>query len=172
MIRQALGIGKAGTALPPAAASVQASQPIALERTPETYLGYGRGERFSSNESPATDTSASYSLPATGLDLNRWAFASTWTIGKDASVGENGSSLTLRFRAAKVYLVVNPLAAGPVEARVSVDGLPVSGGDVRGGLLKLDEDRLYTLLDGTVSTDGRILVEFKGRVAVFAFTFG
>lgn len=154
------------------ASRISGSQPIAAERSPETYLGYGRGERFSSVEEPAKNRSAAYSLPPSPLEADHWAFQGTWTIEGERSVSEPSSSLHFRFNAAKVYLVINPLADENAEAAVTVDGKRVSGGDVVDGVLKLDGNRLYTLLDGATPTSGTIGITFRGRAAVYAFTFG
>ncbi len=157
-----------------ASSRVEGSRPVAEERSPETYLGYGRGKRFASPEDPSRDRAAVYRLPA-ALQNGQWAFSGTWRIEKERSVGGAGSSLAFRFAAAKVYLVINPMGgerAEPVTATVTVDGRPVSGGDVRGGVLALDGDRLYTLLDRAEPTAGTIEVTFDGPAAVYAFTFG
>jgi thiol-disulfide isomerase/thioredoxin len=154
------------------AARVGGSVPIAVERSPETYLGYGRGQRFSSPEDTVLDRSSRYSLPAAPLEADHWAFSGTWTIEGERSISEASSSLQFRFKAAKVYLVINPMPGGAAEALVTLDGVPVSGGDVRDGLLRLDGDRLYTLLDLVKPTSGTIAVTFRGRAAVYAFTFG
>ena len=49
-------------------------------RTPETYLGYGRGEHFASPGGAALDERRAYELPE-HLRLNHWALAGEWTIG-------------------------------------------------------------------------------------------
>ncbi len=157
-----------------ASSRVEGSRPIAEERSPETYLGYGRGKRFASPEDPSRDRDAAYSLPA-ALENDRWALSGTWRIERERSVGAAGSSLSFRFSAAKVYLVINPMGgggSGAVAATVTVDGKRVSGGDVRDGVLALDGDRLYTLLDLAEQTTGVIEVTFDGPAAVYAFTFG
>ena len=48
-------------------------------RTPETYLGYGRGERFASPTQPST-TSPHVRDPRAPA-LNHWALVGEWTIG-------------------------------------------------------------------------------------------
>lgn len=158
-----------------ASARISGSLPVAEKRSPETYLGYGRGARFASPEAPARDLSAAYNVPAT-LEDDRWAFGGKWTIEKERSVGEAGSSLSFHFNAAKVYLVINPMSGeesgSAVKATVTVDGRRVSGGDVREGVLSLDGDRLYTLLDLKEPSSGTINITFDGRAAVYAFTFG
>ena len=54
-------------------------------RTPETYLGYGRGERFASPDGAALDERRAYQLPER-LRLNQWALAGEWTIGRERVV--------------------------------------------------------------------------------------
>jgi hypothetical protein len=48
-------------------------------QTPETYLGYGRSERFAPADDPTLELRA-YQLP-NRLHVNHWALAGDWTIG-------------------------------------------------------------------------------------------
>ena len=54
-------------------------------QTPETYVGYGRGERFASPGGPAPDEARAYELPDR-LRSNHWALAGAWTIGSESVV--------------------------------------------------------------------------------------
>ena len=54
-------------------------------RTAETYLGYGRGERFASPNGAAPDERRVYELPER-LGFNSWALAGEWTIGREQVV--------------------------------------------------------------------------------------
>jgi cytochrome c biogenesis protein CcdA/thiol-disulfide isomerase/thioredoxin len=157
---------------PKKAAAISGSEPIAQDRSPETYLGYARGQRFSSPEDVVEDQPALYSLPPSGLQADHWAFSGKWTIGSESSVSEKDSSLTLNYRAAKVYLVISPLPGEPRTAFVTQDGKPLTGGDIKNGVLILDADRLYQLLDGKEPSTGTISIRFAGRAQVYAFTFG
>jgi thiol-disulfide isomerase/thioredoxin len=51
-------------------------------RTPETYLGYGRGERFASPGRGASDEPRVYELPER-LGFNGWGLAGEWTVGSE-----------------------------------------------------------------------------------------
>src|SRR5918999_3036703 len=51
-------------------------------RTLETYLGYGRGERFASAEGAAYDERRAYELPR-HLPVNHWALSGEWTIAPE-----------------------------------------------------------------------------------------
>jgi len=163
-----------GVSGPASSALIGGSVPVAVarDRSPETYLGYGRMERFASAEAAAENRKMRYTLPAKGLESDAWAFEGEWFIGYESAAAEASSSLYYRFRAAKAYLVANPAPGGSREAYVTVDGKPVSGGDVKDGVLTLDGDRMYTLLDGDTPTEGIIKIEFRGKAEAYAFTFG
>jgi len=167
LIRKLLGIE-----VDAVSSAIKDSVPVAAVRSPETYLGYSRGQRFSSREDPVKDAPAEYSMPAGGLETNRWAFEGSWNIGSESSAGQPGSSLSFSFEAARVYLVINPLPGSVPEAFVTVDGVPVDGGDVRKGILTLDSDRLYTLYDKKKPGKGVIKIRLDGQAEVYALTFG
>jgi hypothetical protein len=105
-------------------------------RTPETYLGQERGERFAS---------------AGRLPLNHWALAGEWTIGPENVVlDQPGGSIACRFHARDAHLVLSPGAREPIPFRVLLDGEapgPSRGVDVEedgNGLLQ--HGRLYQLV--------------------------
>jgi thiol-disulfide isomerase/thioredoxin len=50
-------------------------------QTPETYLGYGRSERFTPADAATLEPRA-YQLPKQ-LQVNHWALAGDWTIGRE-----------------------------------------------------------------------------------------
>src|SRR5215216_2787766 len=77
-------------------------------RTPETYLGYWRGERFASADVAAYDERRAYELPER-LRVNQWALAGEWTIGaEDVALGRAGGSIAFRFHARDAHLVLSP----------------------------------------------------------------
>ncbi|HEY1406231.1 MAG TPA: cytochrome c biogenesis protein CcdA [Spirochaetota bacterium] len=139
--------------------------------SPETYLGYNRGERFSSPERVEKDTLSLYSVPEKlGEDL--WALSGKWTIGPEKSRSEAGSALVFSFNAGKVYLVMNPVPGEPTTVKVFLDGKVFTSGEVRNGVLELTGNRLYRLFDSSTMRKGTIRLEFSGKAYVFAFTFG
>jgi hypothetical protein len=147
-------------------------------RTPETYLGYGRGERFSSPDGAAFDEPHMY-IPPEVLAPNSWALAGEWTIGPECvTLGRPPGRIAFRCEARDVHLVLSGSGPGPVPFRVRVDGGPprASGGldtDADGnGLLR--EGRLYQLVrrHGRVQ-DAVVEIEFTAQGAeAYAFTFG
>jgi cytochrome c biogenesis protein CcdA/thiol-disulfide isomerase/thioredoxin len=147
-------------------------------QSPETYVGYARGENFASGE-PTTDAPHVYATPAT-LTLNQWGLVGNWTIGQQATVLDSATgSIVFRFHARDLHLVLGPAAGNkPVRFRVTIDGKPP--GDAHGADTDADgngavtEQRLYQLIrqKGAI-TDHTFAIQFlEPGVQVFAFTFG
>ena len=148
-------------------------------KTPETYLGYDRGQNFASPGDVTTDRSRTYGLPPK-LNLNEWALAGDWTIRKGAiEMNAPNGRIAFRFHARDVHLVMGPPPGGePARFRVLLDGAPPAaarGADVDdSGSGMAREQRLYQLIrQPTPITDREVQIEFLDRgVEAFAFTFG
>ena len=148
-------------------------------RTPETYVGYGRTENFSSPGGTVRDKRRAYTVPAR-LGLNQWALSGDWTVKEQfAALNAPKGRIAYRFHARDVHLVMGPAAQGTsVQFRVSIDGQPPRadrGDDVdEGGNGKVMEQRLYQLIRQRSSIrDRQFEIEFLDPgVEAFAFTFG
>jgi thiol-disulfide isomerase/thioredoxin len=161
------------------ASGVQAAADERETQSPETYVGYGRAERFSSPSGLAADRWASYTSPA-GLVLNHWALQGDWTVGKeDATLGSAGGSVVFRFYARDLHLVLGPAAnGGPVRFRVRLDGAAPAADhgidtDAQGnGTVR--EQRLYQLIrqSGGVHEHTFSIQFLDEGVQLYAFTFG
>jgi thiol-disulfide isomerase/thioredoxin len=134
-------------------------------RTPETYLGYGRGDR------PAS--------PGERLRSNRWALAGEWTIGGESVVlDQAGGSISYRFHARDAHLVLSPGARAPIPFRVLLDGEapgPSHGVDVdEDGTGLLRNGRLYQLVREHDAVRERTLeITFlEPGAEAYVFTFG
>ncbi len=146
-------------------------------RTPETYLGSGRSERFASADG-AFDERRGYQLPDR-LRVNHWALAGEWTIGREQVVlDEAHGSIAYCFHARDAHLVISPGAREPIPFRLLLDGeapRPSHGVDVDedgNGLLR--DGRLYQLVrqhDGVREQTLEITFLEPG-VEAYAFTFG
>jgi thiol-disulfide isomerase/thioredoxin len=163
--------------VPVAGAGVEAEADWDHLRTPETYLGYGRGERFASPGSTALDERGTYELPGR-LHLNHWALAGEWTIGSEkASLGQGGGSIAFRFHARDAHLVLRG-SPDPIAFRVRLDGeAPGSshGVDVdEQGHGVLREGRLYQLVREHDAVRERTLeITFlEPGAEAYVFTFG
>jgi thiol-disulfide isomerase/thioredoxin len=133
-------------------------------RTPETYLGSGRGERSASPED---------------LHLNQWALAGEWTIGRENVVlDQAGGSIAYRFHARDAHLVLSAGAREPIAFRVLVDGEapgPSHGVDVdEDGNGALRAGRLYQLVRQHDAVRERTLqITFlQPGAEAYVFTFG
>jgi len=148
-------------------------------RSPEAYLGYERGENFSSPGGAAADQRRSYDLPSL-LGLNHWALAGEWTIGEEtAALDSADGRIAYRFQARDLHLVLAPGPGDtPVRFRVLLDGAPpgqAHGVDVdEQGEGTVTEPRLYQLIrqPGTV-TDRTFEITFLDPgLRAYVFTFG
>jgi thiol-disulfide isomerase/thioredoxin len=136
-------------------------------RSPETYLGYARGERRSDGS-------------AAGLALNQWALAGEWSVGEEAAVLEAaGGSIAYRFQARDLNLVLAPPDSGaPVHFAVKLDGQPP--GDAHGldvdesGEGAVAEPRMYQLVRQRRADAERVFeITFLDPGArAYVFTFG
>jgi thiol-disulfide isomerase/thioredoxin len=132
--------------------------------SPETYLGYARGERLAAPDR---------------LGLNEWGLTGEWTTGsEDVVLNEAGGSIAYRFHARDAHLVLSRTTGEPIAFRVRLDGEapgPSRGLDVdEQGNGLLDEGRLYQLVRQHAAVRERTLeITFLERGAeAYVFTFG
>ena len=148
-------------------------------RTPETYVGYERADGFASPGGLIPDRRHPYTAPAK-LELNRWALAGDWTVGRQATVSNaEHARITFRFHARDLHCVMGPSRSGtPVRFRVLVDGEQPGnshGLDVDDhGAGTVTEHRLYQLIRQTGAIEDHTFeIEFlDSGVEAFSFTFG
>ena len=147
-------------------------------RSPETYLGRGRAEKFASPGGLANRRKL-YSAPER-LQLNTWALAGDWTVEDEAArLEQAGGRIAIRFHARDLHLVMGPAVRGKsVPFRVLLDGRPpgaAHGTDLDGdGKGMLVEQRMYQLIrQPQPIVDRRFEIEFlEPGAAAYSFTFG
>ncbi len=166
VIQELLGIERPLVAVE--ATGVEAQADWEHLRTPETYLGYGRGERLASADA----------LPDP-LELNSWALNGAWTIGSEGIVADEvGGSIAFRFHARDAHLVMSAGSRAPIAFRVLLDGEAPGashGVDVDAdGSGMLGEGRLYQLVRADDAVRARTLqITFaESGAEAYAFTFG
>jgi thiol-disulfide isomerase/thioredoxin len=147
-------------------------------RTPETYLGYERGEHFASPDGAAFDERRAYELPER-LRVNHWALDGEWTVGREHVVlDQAGGSIAYRFHARDAHLVLSPGAQKPIPFRVLLDGEapgPSHGVDVdEDGTGLLRDGRLYQLVrePDTVRERTLQITFLEPGAEAYVFTFG
>ncbi len=135
-------------------------------KSPETYVGSTRGERRDAR--------------GDGLALNHWALSGEWSVGEEAAELEaGGGSITYRFHARDLNLVLAPPASGaPVRFAVTLDG--EAPGAARGldaeesGEGVVSEPRMYQLIRqrGAVGEHAFEITFRDPGVRAYVFTFG
>jgi thiol-disulfide isomerase/thioredoxin len=176
VIQELLGIER--EAAPVQAVGVEEEADWTNLRSPETYLGYGRGERFASPGGAMPNQRAVY-VGAERLRLNDWALAGEWTVRYESVLLEQaGGSIDFRFHARDAHLVLDADVPHPVPFQVLLDGEPPGdshGGDIAAdGSGVLTSGRLYQLVRSHDAVRDRTLtiVFLEAGAAAFAFTFG
>jgi len=127
--------------------------------TPESYLGWGRLDRYAGSKL-RQGTMARYELPQS-LGPSQLAYGGSWRVEKQRIVAGPGARLRLRFHARDVYLVLG----GRGRVQVLVDGEPER-------TVRVTADRLYTLVSGGELRDALLELRFSPGVEAYAFTFG
>lgn len=146
-------------------------------RSPETYLGAWRIDRFSSPEPIVQDTVTTYTIPS-ALRTDHMAYGGEWEIKEQYARPAVGAELAFQFEAEEVFLVMRPIQEGTnPEVQVVLDNTPISvdvaGEDVQNGTVVLNKDRLYKLIRLPTPQEKRLLLRFpEGGVELYAFTFG
>ena len=140
-------------------------------RTAETYLGYHRTKGFNSSEGPVLNEYTDYSttlIPENG----QWTLNGNWAFTQEYIVSSESGVLELGFNAKNVFLVIEPGdEGGTIE--VEVDGLiSEDTDDVKNGLLQVNESRLYQLVELKDPGTHVLKLRVKGKLRLFAFTFG
>ncbi len=161
------------------AGGAEAAAAMGSVGSPETYVGYDRGERFASPERVVHDAAAGYTAPL-ALSRNTWALVGQWTIGPEMAVLASAPGrIVFRFHARDLHLVLGPGPGGrPVRFRVRIDGaapMEDHGMDTdANGLGTVTGERLYQLIrQHGLIMDRTFDIEFLDPgVAAYAFTFG
>jgi thiol-disulfide isomerase/thioredoxin len=176
LLQRLLGIDRAPVAVE--GQGVEAEADWNHLRSPESYLGYARGEQFTSPDGAAYDERRAYTLPK-HLQLNQWSLEGNWTIRREPVVlDEAGGTITVRYHARDAHLVLSAGSRAPIPFQVRVDGDPPGashGADIDedgSGLLR--EGRLYQLVRerGAVRERTLQITFLEPGAQAYAFTFG
>ena len=154
-----------------AAPAPETSTPL----SPETYLGTARLEYAVPRL--YRQGRVGFYQPQT-VPVDRFALGGIWTATDEAIAADTGATLRYHFQAGQVYLVLRPPAGQTGTLELLLDGQPLgaaqAGADVSAGLLTVDSDRLYHLIDLHGRIEDHVLeLRFKTPgTQAFALTFG
>lgn len=169
-IRYLLGLKTGGE---PVKAEAPAGNP---DQTQETYLGYDRADSFGGDKPVAPDAERAYRF-ASALGEGEWTLNGKWKVDAQKIVAaEKGAALRLDFNARKVFLVLGTSTGKPIPVSIRLNGEavgPHAGKDVPGGVLTIERNTLYELIDQKAPKNSvlEIITDAPGLEA-YAFTFG
>ncbi|HEX5909626.1 MAG TPA: thioredoxin family protein, partial [Thermoleophilaceae bacterium] len=143
------------------AKEARAIKPGAGMQTPETYFGAKRAQGWLVPPVAGTRT---YRVPGR-LPLNGFALGGRWKVTGESATAVRNATVTARFRARRVYLVLRSTGKRRRDVRVRVDGRTVRTVAVRG-------DDIYTAVDLPRAGDHDLRLDFAPGVSGYAFTFG
>jgi cytochrome c biogenesis protein CcdA/thiol-disulfide isomerase/thioredoxin len=150
---------------------IEQSNPRFTAQTPETYLGYSRAKGFVSEGGAVLNEVVDY-RPAHKPSNGEWALSGKWLISREYITPRQDGVLEFGFHASNVYLVVEPEGPGG-RIEVRIDGrVPKDTADVKAGVLSPDESRLYQLVELSRPGEHTLHLNVKGKLRLFAFTFG
>jgi cytochrome c biogenesis protein CcdA/thiol-disulfide isomerase/thioredoxin len=156
---------------PMAEARVETADPELV--TPETYLGHERAEGFVPG--PPRPGYGVYDAPEE-LEPVSFALDGGWYVGQESATAVRAARIEARVTARKVFLVMSSKGGRPRDVQVLLDGRPVTaaeaGADVRGGRVRVGEERLYRLVSLPRVEDRRLTLRVPAGVTGYAFTFG
>ncbi len=146
-------------------------------QSPETYLGSARVSYYYPSGSLSNGV-FTYTLSPI-ISKNSFSLGGEWNITDEAAIASKNATLNYSFTASKVFLVLRPgtsTTAGRIH--IMLDGKELdsstAGADVKNGIVTVDTDRLYNLIDLSDSPGSHtILLEFQTQgIEAYAFTFG
>ncbi len=145
--------------------------------SPETYLNSDRMQYYYPTGNTGNGTQ-NFTL-SDSLPQNSFSFGGQWTISSENATSGTNAVLNYNFYSDKVFLVLRPASQNASSTvKVFLDGKPISdavaGTDVKNGIITVDSDRLYNLIDLHRKSGQHILkLEFQTPgTQAFAFTFG
>lgn len=142
--------------------------------TPETYLGFSRGRSYAMKVEPEKIVDYQFKTP---LPLNGVGLKGKWLLEEERVVSKSqDSSLSLRFIATRVYLVMDSKKQSKIK--VLLDGQPLppkyytEDMDEKGNIVVQDARKYDVInLKGDYAPHEITLI-FPEEVASYAFTFG
>jgi Thioredoxin like C-terminal domain/AhpC/TSA family len=166
---------EAGVRHLPKPMTATAIMPSANLGTPETYLNPDRGqdEGLAQPLTPGRHFYAGVDSPI----LNEFGLHGYWNVSSQAVTPLTpGDSITGRFQAAHVYLVMTSAGSVPRKTTVLINGRPISasesGTDVHDGQVTVVGQRLYSLVSLPTDQQQTVTIEIPPGVSAYDFTFG
>ena len=141
--------------------------------TPETYLDPDRAQGFAQQLKQGTNFYPGVIDP----HLNEFGLHGIWNVGSESVTPVSvGDTITGRFQAAHVYLVLTSAGNVPRRLRVLLDGHPISaadsGADVHDSYVTVRRERLYGLISFPQAQQHTFTIQIPPGISAYDFTFG
>ena len=109
--------------------------------------------------------------------VNEFGLHGTWKVtGQSATPVSAGATITSRFQAGRVYIVLTSPGGGSKTVRVQLDGHSIparqAGSDVHAGLVTVRGQRLYGLVSLSSAEQHTLTLALPPGVSAYSFTFG
>lgn len=146
------------------------------EISPETYLGSKRMQYYFLNGTIGNGIQ-SFTL-SDNLIKNSFSYGGVWTVSDEYATTGANATLSYNFTASKVFIILRPGQVKNPTMKVYFDGKiidpSVAGSDVKNGIITIDNDRLYNVIDlhGKIESHILKLESQTPGVEAFTFTFG
>ncbi len=145
--------------------------------SPETYLGSGRMQYYYPNGSIGNGQQ-NFTL-SDNVPQNSFSYGGIWNISNEYATTGTNASINYNFIADHVYIILRP-GNGQMHGVVKVflDGKVIdptqSGQDVKNGIVTVDTDKLYSIVDLHGKTENHTLqLKFlTPGIQAYTFTFG
>ncbi len=148
---------------------------VGARATAETYLGSARAQGFSP-VGPADGTRDYTAARGDELPQSVFSLGGRWRVDEESAKAVRSASITARVVGTAVYLVLSSDGDRPRRVHVRLDGKPISardaGADVRGGVVTVRRQRLYSLVKIGSIQEHVLTLRLDPGVAGYAFTFG
>jgi len=155
-------LAAAGARYLPAPMTAHATLPSAQLATPETYLNADRAQGFAQPLQRGVHFYPGVRNPP----LNTFGLHGSWSVStQSATAVSPDASITVRYQAANVYLVLTSPGHRPLTVTSVLDGRAQPAFTVRG-------QRLYTLVHRASAGQHTLTVRIPAGVSAYAFTFG
>ncbi len=144
--------------------------------SPETYLGSKRMQYYYPTGSIGNGTQ-NFTL-SDNVPQSSFSYGGMWNITDETAIAGNNATLNYNFTAGHVYIILRPGGSNGGTVKVLLDGKvidpSIAGQDVKNGIVTVDTDRLYDIIDLHGKTENHTLeLEFQTPgVEAYTFTFG
>jgi len=112
------------------------------------------------------------------VSTSTFSYGGQWTISDDSATSGKDATILYDAKAERVYIILRPNGVSNGTVKVLLDGKPISsavaGSDVKNGIVTVDSDRLYNIVDfHTKIETHKIQLDFQSPgIQAYTFTFG